>query len=75
MALLLGLESFINQYGSLSEYHTEPFDLIKKIKNKINTSTQSNSIVLMGESGSGKTLFLIKLMKELQNDELFVSSS
>jgi type IV secretory pathway ATPase VirB11/archaellum biosynthesis ATPase len=55
--------------GSYSELHTNQFDLINHPEYKIQELVaHKRNILIIGESGAGKTLFLIKLRKELEKD-------
>ncbi len=64
LKIFFGINCFVNQLGSFSESHTEPFDLIKYLAQQL--FDHKSNIALVGQSGAGKTLLLIKLMKELR---------
>ncbi len=61
------LNSFTYQmggYSSLSSY-TEPFDLLNFLKeNILNSHKFTKNIIIIGERGAGKTLLLLKMMKD-----------
>jgi DNA replication protein DnaC len=59
---LFGLKSFVPQKGSTNNEYTNKFDLMKQIIEYLLDGKQRSNTVLFGESGSGKSLFLIKLM-------------
>ncbi len=70
MSQLFGLESFVYQQGSRKDDYSEDFELLKEIKRLLlvqrsNESLKKQNIVLFGESGAGKSLFLIKLMQDI----------
>jgi DNA replication protein DnaC len=77
MSQLFRLESFFYEKGSRKDDYTEDFELLPEIKrllliSKNNNQTQKQkNIVLFGESGSDKSLFLIKLMQDIFKDSLF----
>ncbi len=51
-------------YSSLSSY-TEPFDLLNFLKeNILNSHKFTKNIIIIGERGAGKTLLLLKMMKD-----------
>jgi DNA-binding NtrC family response regulator len=53
--------------GSKNDVYSDPFNLIEKLTNKITkVSTKNRNIVIIGESGSGKTLLLYKLENDLR---------
>jgi ABC-type phosphate/phosphonate transport system ATPase subunit len=49
--------------GSNSEFYINPFDLLKYLENKVCEINIGQNIVIIGDSGSGKTLLLLKLTK------------
>ncbi len=49
--------------GSYSEEYTNPVNLLNTLQEKL--CKNSRNIVIIGGSGAGKTLLLIKLLKSL----------
>jgi DNA replication protein DnaC len=74
MSQLFGLESFVYQQGSRKDDYSDDFELLSEVKRLLKDSEQANkkrNIVLFGESGAGKSLFVIKLMQEILKDGEF----
>ncbi len=57
----LGMHYFVDQKGSNSEFHTNP-DKLEKVLiqyfNRKKNESPVDNIVLLGNSGSGKSMFL-----------------
>jgi hypothetical protein len=47
---MFGLNSFISQYGSFSEYYSKPFELLTMIKQQLfeDKSKKSHNLLLVG---------------------------
>ena len=74
MSQLFGLESFVLQRGSRKTDYSEDFDLQSEIMDRlaaINLNSRNSNTVLFGESGSGKSLFLLKLLQLIDKDARF----
>ncbi len=76
MSQLFGLESFVYQPGSRKDDYSDDFDLLSGVKqilleNREQINKNRTNIVLFGESGAGKSLFIIKLMQDILKDSEF----
>ncbi len=74
MSQLFGLESFVYQRGSVNDNYSDDFELLSEVKRLLTNSEQAikkRNLVLFGESGAGKSLFVIKLMQEILKDSEF----
>ncbi len=76
MSQLFGLESFVYQQGSRKDDYSDDFELMGEVKRLLGNSEQANkkrNLVLSGERGAGKSLFIVKLMQEILKDSEFSS--
>ncbi len=75
MSQLFGLDSFFYQRGSRKDDYSDDFELLSEVKQfLLKNSEQVNkkqNLVLFGESGADKSLFVSKLMQEILRDSEF----
>ncbi len=74
MSQLFELQSFFYEKGSRKDDYSDDFELLSEVKRLLGNNEQANkkqNLVLFGESGSGNSLFISKLMQNILKDSEF----